>query len=411
MTGREAHLLRTLYIGAKGKLDYLLDRAIDLCDVVLIDAHRLPWPQVRRFVSKIVRCVGDICWLLRAFPRLPAYRLVGLDWQIVFVGEQGGLRETRYLFSGERVKQQDLGRIALWKLSAQTQQWLSEGTDLVICESSRLRLFRPKAPITFAVPAFVRQSLSLTEKLEAMLSGRDMAMIRRKLNKAERANFSWYFSKAEKDFAHFHYNMYLPHIKERYDERALLSSYEDQWRHWFAKRGGGLVIVTMDGVRVAGWLCYASGDTVFAVECGVLGGSPDLLEQEIKAYLDWSAIAWAHQQGARVFDMGSTRPRCCDGVFFYKSRWRGEVSRRLKVYHMWTFLASDLVPELRDCINGQGFISEIGAELYKVYLASKETLMSEDEIAREVAAARKVGLNGLAIVSANAEPVLCEDQL
>jgi hypothetical protein len=398
-------ILFRLYRHSKVKLNYLLDRVIDLSDMVLMDAYRLPWPIAQNAAKKMARYIGDISWLVRAFPRLSAYELAGTDWTIIFVGRDRDLLEIRHLFffSEEEVAQQELGRMALWKLSAQTQQWLAEGADLVVCELGRIHPRSPKAAFTFTVPTWIQQILTLPEPLESFLSGRHIKSVRHNLNRAQKACFSWYFSKSKKDFDHFHYNMYLPYIKNRHEERALIASYKDQWQRWFAR--GGLIVVTQNDTRVGGLLCYVKGDTCFAIEVGVLDGNPDLIEKGIKISSDWFAINWAYQQGARIYDMGGTRPWRSDGVFIYKSRWRAKVVRRKRIYGVWTFLAQNLSPALRDHINKLGFISEIDDKFYGILLSADAVSISEAKVNEELSTIKKQGLDGLAVVSANSKPI------
>jgi hypothetical protein len=395
--------LYQLYRRAKLWLNYCLDRIIDLCDLVLMDAYQLPWSTGQSVAKHIARYVGDISWLLRAFPRLPVYKLIGTDWTIIFVGTEPSLKEIRALFF-EEARQQEMGRIALWKLSAQSQQWLAEGVDLVVCELSRIHPWPPKAVLTFSVPTWIQQSLALPEPLETLLSGRVMKSVRHNLNRAQKGAFSWYFSRAKEDFDHFHYNMYLPYIENRHGQRALTAAYEDQWQRWFAR--GGLIIVTQNNRRVGGLLCYIKSNTCFAIEVGVLQGDPDLIGQGIKIASDWFAVNWAYQQGARVYDMGGTRPWRSNGVFIYKSRWRAKVVERKRIYGVWTFLADKLSSSLQNHLNELGFISELDGKFYRALLSTDSTSLTETDVEKELSTIGGQGLDGLVVISANSKPII-----
>ncbi len=178
-----------LYRRTKVWLNYLLDRIIDQCSTFLVDVYRFPWPGVQNIAQGIARYVGDVSWLLRDFPRLSAYKLAGENWTVIFVGGETGMREICHLFFEDEVDRQGLGRIALWKLSAQTRQWLAEGVDLVICELSRIHPNRPEAPITFDVPTWINQVLTIPEPVESLISGKKFATERHRLNKAKRLGF------------------------------------------------------------------------------------------------------------------------------------------------------------------------------------------------------------------------------
>jgi hypothetical protein len=397
--------LYQLYRRAKLWLNYCLDRVIDLCDLVLMDAYQLPWSTAQSVAKQMARCVGDISWLLRAFPRLPAYRLIGTDWTIIFVGTEPSLKEIRAVFF-EEARQQELGRIALWKLSAQSQQWLAEGTDLVVCELSRIHPNRPQAPVTFTVPTWIQQVLAIPEPLESLIAGKKFATERHRLNKAQRVGFNYRFSQCKADFDYFHYHMYLPYVKVRHGDLAAVAPYQHQWRRWFAR--GGLVLVTQHDEALAGVLCYKPNDTCFDVERGVLAANPRLFKQGIETMITWYAINWACDQGAQIYDMGGAHAWHSNGAFNTKRRWGAHVMRRRRIYGTWTFLARNGSSSLLDHMNEVGFISEIDGKFYEVLLCTDATPVTETDLDEELLAVKTRGLDGLVVVSPNSKPAIYE---
>jgi len=396
-----------LKLSGRGKvwLNYLLDRVIDLCDLFLRDAYRLPWSSAQSIARWVARHIGDTAWLLHSFPRLSAHRLVGSRWTIVFVGADQGLLDLCHLFfPDEEAHVEKIGRTALWRLSEQARQWLAEGTDLVVCELSCIQPHRPQAPISFAVPVWVNQSLDLPEPLESLIAGKMFATERHRLNKARRNGFSYRWSKSKTDFDQFHYHMYLPYVKARHGERALVGRYEDQWRRWFAR--GGLVLVTQYDEPVAGVLCYTADVTCLDVERGVLAADPQLFKQGIETMITWYAMNWAHDCGAKTYDMGASLACCSNGSFPSKRRWGSHVIRARKVYPSWTFLARNLPPSLWERINELGFISEIDGKFYRTLLTSDKDAMDQAGIDDELVAAAKYGLDGLAIIPMDSQPII-----
>lgn len=408
MTRIEESLVFRLYRRGKVWLNYLLDRVIDLCDLFLMDVYRLPWSTAQNTARRIARCVGDIACLLRSFPRLSAYRLEGPQFTIVFVGTDQGLLEIGHLFfPEEEIQPQEIGRIALWRLSRRARQLLSEGrADLVICELSRIHPRRPQAPISFTVPVWVQQSLTIPEPLKSLISGKRYATERHRLNKARHTGFGYTFSQSRTDFDHFHYHMYLPYVTTRHDGRALTARYEHQWRRWFVK--GGVVLVTQYDKPVAGVLCYIVGDTCFDIERGVLEADPKLFRQGIETMITWYAIDWAHQHGAKTYNMGGSRGWRSSGSFNSKRRWGARVVRRRRIYRTWTFLGQELCSALQGQLDELGFISEIDGRFYGVMLSSVPASAAEIDVDRELSAARDQGLDGLVVISANCKPVIHE---
>jgi hypothetical protein len=395
--------LYQLYRRAKLWLNYCLDRIIDLCDLVLMDAYQLPWSTGQSVAKHIARYVGDISWLLRAFPRLPVYKLIGTDWTIIFVGTEPNLREIRALFF-EEARQQEMGRIALWKLSAQSQQWLAEGVDLVVCELSRIYPWPPKAALTFTVPSWIQQSIAIPGSLESLISGKEGRNIRHKLYRAEKFGFNYRFSQAKADFDHFYYHMYVPFIKARHDHLALIAPYHDQWQRWFVR--GGLVMTTQNDSPVAGSLCYMADDICYIIEMGVLEAAPRLLKSEINTIVVWHAITWGREQGAKQFDLGGSRAWCSNGAFTSKRRWRAKVVRRKRIYRTWTFLTQNPSLSLREYVNELGFISEINGKFYEVLLSFDSASTGERDVNKELSAINSLGLDGLVIISPNSNPIV-----
>jgi hypothetical protein len=396
--------LLELYRRVKVWLNYRLDRIIDLCDLVLMDAYRLPWPAGHSVAKHIARYVGDFSWLLRTFPRLPAYKLIGANWTIIFVGGDQGLLEICQLFFPEEITEQELGRIALWRLSAQTKQWLVEGNDLVVCELGRIHPALPKAPITFTVPIWIQQILTIPDPLETLISGKRFATKRHRLNKAQRAGFSFRFSQSKTDFDYFHHHMYLPYVKARHGHLALVAPHQDQWQRWFVR--GGLVLVTQHDKPVAGVLCYIANDTCFDVERGVFEADPQLFKQGIDTVITWYAINWARDQGAKIHDMGGTHAWRSNGSFNTKRRWGARVVKRKRIHGAWTFLAQNLSPSLQTRINELGFISEIDGKFYGILLSIDPTSITETDVDKKSSAMKRQGLGGLVVISANSKPIV-----
>ncbi len=392
-------ILYRLSRNSKVKLNHLLDRIIDLCNMFLMDVYRLPWPMSQSIARNVARRMGDISELLLTFPRLDAQKLTGPNWTVIFVGKMQDLLEIRHLFFSEEVVHQEMGRIALWNLPAQTRKWLAEGVDLVVCELGRIHPSPPKAPIIFTVPTWVHQVLDIPEPVEILIAGEKFANKRNTLNKARRAGFNFRFSRSKADFDHFHHHMYRPYLESRHGELALTASYQDQRRRWFER--GGLLLVTDREKPVAGALCHIAGETCFHIETGVLEADPQLFKQRIETIIVWYAITWSRDQGAKVFDMGGTRAWRSNGSFASKQHWGAHVVRRRKIYSTWTFLAQSLPPSLQDHINQLGFISEIDEKFYRVLLGTEVMPASVTDFQNDVAMTASEGIDGLLVVSPN----------
>ena len=379
---------------------FLLNQVVDLCKVVMVKAERIRWPVVRIVVCELARFVGDLALLLNQFPRLDVYQLTGSEGRVIFVGSPGGATVLHSLFfSKDEVKQQKIGRVALWTLPSQTQHWLSEGAALVVCELSRFYPWRLQANLKFSVPTWIKHVLPLPESLETMLVGSKFSDIRWALNRAGRQGFSYRFSQDKADFDHFYHRMYVPYVSARHGELVYVEPYEALWR-WFTK--GGLVLVTRDGEAVAGSLVLLAQDRCFGVDGGVLDADPALFKMRIYTVNIWMALQWAHSQGVTLLDMGGTRAWRSDGVFSYKRGWGAKVTRLYGfIRSNYTFLMQDPSPAWRDQVNRLGLIAEHKRKFYGIILPESAAELDEAVRQKLLQEMRDEGLSGLAIVSQN----------
>ena len=384
--------------------DHILIRMIDLVNSVLMDAYKIPWSAAQNFAHEMARRIGNIALLLFQFPALSAYELTGTKWKIIFIGKtHRGLQQICRLFFDDKFDREELGKIPLRRVSSQSQKWLEEGIDLIVCELNCVHPKRPKAAISFTSPTLINQVIPIPKQLETALSGRKVAGIRRIVNRAKKLGFNYKFSQSPADFDNFHYNMYLPFIKSRHGDLATITPYEVQ-RRWFAK--GGLLLVTQHGRPVAGALCCIGDHTCYSIELGILGACPKLFQQGVTTIINWYKITWAHELGASRYNMGSASARCSDPVFTYKRRWGARVEERKRIYATFTFLASQLSIPLQNHLNKLGFISELDGKFYRVFLDNDIGCGKQTDVSKELSATKKEGLDGLAVVLANSNPVI-----
>jgi hypothetical protein len=74
-------------------------------------------------------------------------------------------------------------------------------------------------------------------------------------------------------FDHLYHDMYLPFVRDRHTDVALIAPYHDHWR-WVTR--GGLTLVTQADQAVAGMICYLVRAKCYLIEGGVIGSDPTL---------------------------------------------------------------------------------------------------------------------------------------
>jgi len=376
--------LNKLYYYSKATLDYRLDRIIDNADKVLMRrSNHIPMP--------IARFIGNMSFYIRHLPRIDVYQLKGEQWSILFLGRKTEIPEfSQLFFSQNTINVSHLGRVPVWNIPRKLSSWFDGGIDLVIYETACLDRFNPQTPIWFTTPTWVNQKLILPEDINNLIAGKRFATTRNRINKAKRNGFSYRFSQSVADFDYFYNNMYLPYVKTRHGDLAVLAQYQDQRTRWFEQ--GGLLLVTYRNEPVAGVLCYIAGDTCFDIERGVLQADPKFFKMGIDTLITWYGLNWAYQQGAKFFNMGGSHARLNCGTFNSKRRWGASVIQRQRIYANWHFVAQNLTPYQQDFINNIGFIMEIGKQFYTV------VINDEHELKAKLSQSSALGISGVAFI-------------
>jgi hypothetical protein len=389
----------------KVRINYLLDRGIDACDTLLFEAYRLPWQSAQGVLQRLARTVGDVCWFLRDFPRLSAYRASGSGWKMVFVGSRHGFMQVcRILFPDRDAVLEEVGRVSMWRLEREARRWLTEGADLVVCEQSRISRDMRAAPMSFGVPAWIRQVVAIPSDTQMILASPERKDMRNRVNKARRAGFTCRFSKSEGDFDEFYRRMYVPHVRGRHGDLGLIAPKRDQWNRWFTR--GGLLLALQGARSVGGAVVFPASHTCCLIEVGVLDDDPLLRHQEINAFLFSSVIAWGQEHGATECDLGGSRAYCANGSFCFKRDWGARVARRKRIHPVWRFLATESLAEsLLNHMNAVGFISEIGGKFYRIFLTASGEIPSRTDLQRELRSSQLAGLSGLAVISPNRQDI------
>ena len=220
----------------------LAARVHNIANLVLMDIHGYRSPFLRRPAHRLARLVGDLSWLL---PAMHAYKLADASWTIVFIGsKEHRLFECCNFFFDAPVEPVRLGAVPLWRIFACIRQFLAEGADLVVCESGRYFPRSRKTKLAFKAPLWIDQVIDIPERLEELVHPA-RNNVRSRLAKAQREGFDYRFSREMADFDYFHHHMYLPFVRARHAERALVTPYEIQ-KQFFSATAAGLY--TAEGI-------------------------------------------------------------------------------------------------------------------------------------------------------------------
>jgi hypothetical protein len=399
--------LRVAYGWTVAKRHNTLRRIMNVCDCVLMDEYRIPSRTLRHFTRRIARYVGDICVLLRTSSSMVVHKLCSPNWTIIVVGSEASKRQLCHLFSEEGIQMLEMERVAPSELPRRAQTWLATDASLVICELGRAYPKRFTEPVTFTVPSWIDQTISLPPSPDDLLAGTRSSSRRRRtrIHHCIKAGYVSRFSQSEDDLAAFYYDIYVPAMEQRHGELGILTSYESCRRVF---RLGGLLLVMLDGQPVAGKLCYCRNGIGYGGDVGVSVKDPKYLKEGVHAIVDWYFLLWAYEQGATAVHMGGTRSWYSDGVFLYKSRWGAKAGRRAKIYSEWTMLSRSVPKPLQERMNDIGFVTEIDGRFFGICLADDPSSLSTADISERLSTMETRCLDGFAIISPSAEPVIHE---
>ena len=134
--------------------------------------------------------------------------------------------------------------------------------------------------------------------------------------------FSYRISKESKDFDLFYHEMYVPHIRKRFQELAYFDPY-DKMKYMFLQ--GFLLFIEEGGKSIAGVLCEIQNDTLFSRRTGVLHGDEDYIRKGASSAEYYFTLKLALENGLSKVDLLRSRPFLNDGVYSTKRKWGASV--------------------------------------------------------------------------------------
>jgi glycosyltransferase involved in cell wall biosynthesis len=141
-------------------------------------------------------------------------------------------------------------------------------------------------------------------------------------NLSHKYGLSYRISHDMSDLDLFYNRMYLPLIKNKYNNEALILPYKAM-KGYLQK--GLLLFVTAENRDIAGGLCSIDDAVMFFAEQGVLDGSDIYIQQGAQIALYYFIILYASENGLAKLDVMKTRPSLNDTVYRTKREWGATV--------------------------------------------------------------------------------------
>jgi hypothetical protein len=134
--------------------------------------------------------------------------------------------------------------------------------------------------------------------------------------------FTYRISKDLKDFELFYNNMFLPLIKNRYGDNAIIESYEEMKRYFLK---GFLLLVLSGNQAVAGVLCLVKDNALIMRRTGALDADDMYIKNGAQNALYLFAIFQAKELGLELVDTMLSVSIMNNGVYRTKREWGAAV--------------------------------------------------------------------------------------
>lgn len=234
---------------------------------------------------------------------------------LLFAGNEHRIEYISDRFFETKPDRENLCQVSLWNL-APTLKRLRGSADLTVVHIDRF-----SASIFFdadylAVPEWVGSMLNVQEN-PGKIARRNRSL-KDGLRIVRRNKLSLEISRAEADFEQFYHTMYVPFMRSRHGERAVV---RDFYRMRQAFRQGGLVWVLRDNERISGQLFRRRREVLQVMAMGTAKGELTPVKDGAGTALDLFSINHAKELGCKFIDFGGSRPCLSDGLLRYKRKW------------------------------------------------------------------------------------------
>jgi hypothetical protein len=270
--------------------------------------------------------------------------------------------------------------------------------DLVVCELNQIvRLSPAGTDVFFKLPQIIKLVVPGIDRPTNEILADFQEHNRSRILRLERQGYSFETTHSKADFDLFYHRMYLPYISDRHSGRSAIICSYDHVYHYF--HDGVLILIKKDQEPIAGGVCQVYGDNCRGFHMGVLDGRYDLVKQGTNVALWWYSLLWGREHGARRLVLGSTLSLTTDGVFIFKRNWGAKIEKEPENHIQWSFFGKDLPTNLRDHLNGLGFITEMAGKYYQVLLNDISTPLDESKLAKQIQGLDRSGIAGIVVMS------------
>ena len=168
------------------------------------------------------------------------------------------------------------------------------------------------------VPQWVRQKYAVPGTWAELLGSLRKNTRATDLRKVRKYGFTYRITSAEEEFRAFYSRMYVPYLRGRFAEEAII---EPEWKVLRQCRKGELLQVLREGRLVAAVLLHRLAGRLAYVWVGVPEDVEGDLFRGAFSALYYFTLLYGFECGCREIDFLGSRPLLNDGLFHYKRKW------------------------------------------------------------------------------------------
>ena len=334
---------------------------------------------LRWFVSALLWVVslpGEGCWWL-GFLRVELWRVDGEEQHgrlplSILCAVSDNIQNKNYLLElifGDSYRQRCLGRYWLWNLAKACQAEASDCSIIIgECCESHLRL--TGRGNWFLIPIWVLGGVDLPREAGATRK------VKGDIQKIRHHALQFEITRDLRQFDDFYYNMYRPHITQRFGHCAEVTSYE-RMKAIFCNCD--LLLVKNREESIAGQLILYGEEGPYLWEMGIRDGNKD----HIKRGAGGSAVfhfglQYLQDKGHRNVMLGWSRPFLRDGVLRFKKNWSQRITSGYS--NGFALRVLSYTPAVKAFLCNNPFVFKRQGRFYGAVFVDTGTPLSADDI-------------------------------
>lgn len=189
--------------------------------------------------------------------------------------------------------------------------------SLAIIEGDVLHRYLYENKNDFYIPIWLKSSAKIPLVVNNRSSKEDLRRIRKN-------RLDYIISKEPEQLNDFYYNMYLPSVKSRHQERTIVMEFDKMMQK--VKEGHcKLLLVTKDGATIAGVVIMISGGMPRLWSNGIRDANPIYWKDRAIAATYYFSSQYLAEQGYNQMHIGLSRSFLSDGILQLKKKWNSQV--------------------------------------------------------------------------------------